>query len=62
MFLKYLGDPKATREAHNGDGYFRTGDIARREGEYYFIQGRISQVTILNPHAGARWLTPNRTS
>jgi len=28
--------------AHDKDGYFRTGDIARREGEYYWILGRAS--------------------
>jgi malonyl-CoA/methylmalonyl-CoA synthetase len=42
MFSKYLHDPEATARAHNEDGYFRTGDIARREGSYYFIVGRAS--------------------
>jgi malonyl-CoA/methylmalonyl-CoA synthetase len=42
MFSKYLHDPEATARAHNEDGYFRTGDIARREGKYYFIVGRAS--------------------
>jgi malonyl-CoA/methylmalonyl-CoA synthetase len=42
MFSKYLGDPEATARAHDGDGYFRTGDIARREGSYYYIVGRAS--------------------
>ncbi|KAH7094491.1 hypothetical protein FB567DRAFT_542932 [Paraphoma chrysanthemicola] len=42
MFSKYLHDPEATNNAHNEDGYFRTGDIARREGKYYFIVGRAS--------------------
>jgi malonyl-CoA/methylmalonyl-CoA synthetase len=42
MFSKYLDDPKATKEAHTADGYYRTGDIARREGKYYFITGRAS--------------------
>ncbi|KAH8730273.1 hypothetical protein GQ44DRAFT_768661 [Phaeosphaeriaceae sp. PMI808] len=40
MFSKYLQDPEATSRAHNEDGYFRTGDIARREGKYYYIVGR----------------------
>jgi malonyl-CoA/methylmalonyl-CoA synthetase len=40
MFSKYLHDPVATQKAHNEDGYFMTGDIARREGKYYFILGR----------------------
>tara|TARA_R110002003_G_scaffold52_11_gene4419 strand:- start:654 stop:1199 length:546 start_codon:yes stop_codon:yes gene_type:complete len=42
MFSKYLHDPEATNNAHNEDGYFRTGDIARREGKYYYIVGRAS--------------------
>ena len=42
MFSKYLFDPIATKNAHNADGYFMTGDIARREGKYYFILGRAS--------------------
>lgn len=42
MFSKYLHDPDATREAHNEEGYYKTGDIARREGKYYFITGRAS--------------------
>lgn len=44
LFSKYLFDPTATAKAHTADGYFRTGDIARREqidGEYYhWILGR----------------------
>ena len=28
--------------ALNGPGYYRTGDIARKEGKYYFITGRAS--------------------
>jgi malonyl-CoA/methylmalonyl-CoA synthetase len=42
MFSKYLYDPEATAQAHNEDGYFRTGDIARKEGTYYYIVGRAS--------------------
>jgi malonyl-CoA/methylmalonyl-CoA synthetase len=42
MFSKYLYDPKGTANAHDQDGYFRSGDIARREGKYYFIIGRAS--------------------
>lgn len=40
--MKYLDDPESTEKAHNKDGYFKTGDIARREGKYYFILGRAS--------------------
>jgi malonyl-CoA/methylmalonyl-CoA synthetase len=42
MFSKYLNDPKATKDAHTADGYYKTGDIARKEGKYYFITGRAS--------------------
>jgi len=42
MFSKYLNDPEATANAHDSEGYFRTGDIARREGKYYYIAGRAS--------------------
>ncbi|KAL8865396.1 MAG: hypothetical protein Q9198_009345 [Flavoplaca austrocitrina] len=40
MFSRYLFDEEATRNALNKDGYFKTGDIARREGDMYWIQGR----------------------
>ena len=42
MSSKYLHDPEATRNAYDANGYFKTGDIARREGKYYFITGRAS--------------------
>ncbi|KAF3034951.1 hypothetical protein E8E11_003758 [Didymella keratinophila] len=42
MFSKYLQDPEATAKAHDEDGYFKTGDIARKEGNYYYIVGRAS--------------------
>lgn len=42
MFSKYLHDPEATRAAHDEQGYFKSGDIAKREGKYYFIVGRAS--------------------
>ncbi|SMY23274.1 unnamed protein product [Zymoseptoria tritici ST99CH_1A5] len=42
MFSKYIFDPEATASCHTADGYYKTGDIARREGEYYFIMGRAS--------------------
>lgn len=42
MFSKYLFDIEATNKSIDEDGYFRTGDIARRDGDFYFIQGRAS--------------------
>lgn len=35
-------DEEATRNAFDEDGYYKTGDIARREGDNYFIMGRAS--------------------
>ncbi|KAK5175462.1 uncharacterized protein LTR77_000601 [Saxophila tyrrhenica] len=40
MFSKYLFDEEATRKVISEDGYFKTGDIAKREGDFYSIQGR----------------------
>lgn len=42
MSPRYLYDPVATAAAFTPDGYYKTGDIARREGNYYFILGRAS--------------------
>lgn len=39
---RYLFDPTATANAHDTDGYFKTGDIATRQGRHYFIVGRAS--------------------
>lgn len=39
---RYINDPEATAKAFTEDGYYRTGDIARRQGDYYFILGRAS--------------------
>lgn len=42
QFSKYLHDPQATEAAFDENGYFCSGDIARKEGKYYFIVGRAS--------------------
>ncbi|KAK6369515.1 hypothetical protein LTS17_009421 [Exophiala oligosperma] len=42
MFAKYLHDPDATKNAHDEDGWFKTGDIAQRHGDLYTIVGRAS--------------------
>ncbi|KAJ9622502.1 hypothetical protein H2204_011515 [Knufia peltigerae] len=42
MFSKYIYDSEATAKAHDAQGYFKSGDVARREGKYYFIVGRAS--------------------
>jgi malonyl-CoA/methylmalonyl-CoA synthetase len=41
-YHRYLSDEEATRAAHDSEGFYKTGDIARREGEYFFILGRAS--------------------
>jgi malonyl-CoA/methylmalonyl-CoA synthetase len=46
MFSKYLHDADATKKAHDDEGYYKTGDVARKEGRYYFIMGR-SDIDIL---------------
>ena len=42
MFSKFLFDPEATASSHTPDGFYKTGDIAKREGDYYWILGRES--------------------
>jgi malonyl-CoA/methylmalonyl-CoA synthetase len=39
---RYLHNPDATAASFDEDGYYRSGDIGRREGDYYFIMGRAS--------------------
>lgn len=42
VFSEYWQRPEATREAFTEEGWFRTGDVAVREGEVYRILGRES--------------------
>ncbi|KAL3482700.1 hypothetical protein BJX62DRAFT_231493 [Aspergillus germanicus] len=42
LFAKYMNDPEGTRKAFDADGYLKTGDIARQEGQYFYIEGRLS--------------------
>lgn len=42
MFTRYLGSPEATAATFTPDGWYKSGDIARRERDYYFILGRAS--------------------
>ncbi|MEV8093649.1 class I adenylate-forming enzyme family protein [Kitasatospora sp. NPDC085879] len=46
VFLGYRGDPEATAAAFTADGWFRTGDLARRaDGEVYVVD-RLKDVVI----------------
>lgn len=42
ILSRYLFDREATIKSMDENGFFKTGDIARREGKYYFILGRAS--------------------
>jgi fatty-acyl-CoA synthase len=43
----YWNDPEETRKAFGPDGWFKTGDLARRDSEgYYFIAGRRKEIYI----------------
>ncbi|KAJ5375799.1 acetyl-CoA synthetase-like protein [Penicillium concentricum] len=42
MFTHYIGDEEATKAAFDEEGFFRTGDILRREGNQYIFLGRAS--------------------
>ncbi len=42
----YYRDPEATRAAIGPDGAFRTGDLARFDGEHLFIVGRAKELII----------------
>ena len=40
MFAGYLNDAKATRDSHDENGFYKTGDLVRRQGDDFFIIGR----------------------
>jgi non-ribosomal peptide synthetase component E (peptide arylation enzyme) len=40
VFSGYLNDPAENERAFTADGWFRTGDLARPQGEYFAITGR----------------------
>ena len=42
VFKEYWGKPEATRETFTEDGWFKTGDVAVVEHDYYRIMGRSS--------------------
>jgi malonyl-CoA/methylmalonyl-CoA synthetase len=42
VFAGYFGKPEASAQSFTADGFFRTGDVAVREGGYYRLLGRES--------------------
>ncbi|KAM0390384.1 hypothetical protein ACHAQC_007553 [Fusarium culmorum] len=42
LFSGYLGDEAKTKESMTADGFFKTGDYARRVGDEYVMEGRVS--------------------
>ena len=56
IMLGYYKDPEATAEVIDADGWFHTGDLARKDEDgYYFLTGRKKHLIILdsgeNTHA-----------
>ncbi|KAJ6788589.1 hypothetical protein PWT90_05348 [Aphanocladium album] len=43
MFTHYLNDDEATKAAFDDEGYFKTGDMGRKWGDEYFVDGRVSR-------------------
>jgi hypothetical protein len=39
---RYINDIDGTRKSLTDDGFFKTGDIAEKVGDRYFLKGRIS--------------------
>jgi long-chain acyl-CoA synthetase len=49
VMLGYYKDPKATEEAFDDDGYFKTGDYGRLDDEgWIYLTGRLKNIIILS--------------
>jgi acyl-CoA synthetase (AMP-forming)/AMP-acid ligase II len=48
MFSGYLGDPKATANAFDPDGFYRTGDLVLVKGDRVFYSGRLKETLKVN--------------
>jgi acyl-CoA synthetase (AMP-forming)/AMP-acid ligase II len=44
LFSGYYENPEATAAAFTEDGWFRTGDLAERRGDYFAITGRCKDI------------------
>ncbi|KAE8389055.1 acetyl-CoA synthetase-like protein [Aspergillus alliaceus] len=43
IFSQYIGEPEATLDAFDEEGYYKSGDLGRFDGKQYIIDGRVSQ-------------------
>lgn len=48
VMLGYWRKPEATAQTITEDGWLRTGDLARKDGEHIFITGRIKDILVLS--------------
>jgi long-chain acyl-CoA synthetase len=48
VMLGYWGQPRATADAVDAQGWLRTGDRVRMEGRHIFITGRLKEVIVLS--------------
>lgn len=49
VMLGYWENPEATREAFTDDGWLRTGDMAKMDGEgFFYITGRLKDIIVLS--------------
>ena len=54
---RYIDNPEATKKAFDADGYFKTGDLARRQDDEYILEGRTSECKYEIKDFEKRWLT-----
>ncbi len=47
VMLGYWNNPEATHNSIDADGWLHTGDRARRQGDHYFITGRLKEIIVL---------------